>query len=138
MFTALVLAATLAAVPPPAPVSGLDGIALTQVQVPVFTEPSVKNPSAVTFEPSVDHATIDGYELDIMRPDGTVLQTINLGKPAVVTNLCTAAVNVQPIAFGKDYWMRARAVAGTSTSPYANSLNPFERAPGGPTKVIAK
>jgi hypothetical protein len=99
----------------------------------------VKNPSAIEFQPSADHALIDSYELDILRPDGTVLQTINVGKPAPNTsNIATAPINVQPIAFGTGYSMRLRAVAGTARSDYAISLNKFERAPGGPSKLVAK
>jgi len=101
--------------------------------------PDVNNPSAVTFTPSTDHATVDSYELDILRPDATVLQTLNLGKPVPdATNTCTAPVNVQPIAFGSGYSMRIRAKAGTAASDYALSLNKFNRVPGPPTKLIAK
>jgi hypothetical protein len=101
-------------------------------------EAQIKNPSAVEFEPSTDHALVSAYELDILRPDGSVLQTINLGKPAPVLNICKASINVQPVAFGKDYSVRVRALAGTAASDYALSLNKFERAPGSPSKVIAK
>jgi len=101
--------------------------------------PDVNNPSAVTFTPSTDHATVDSYELDILRPDATVLQTLNLGKPVPDgTNTCTAPVNVQPIAFGAGYSMRLRAKAGTAVSDYTVSLNKFNRVPGPPTKLIAK
>lgn len=105
---------------------------------PVQTVADVQNPSAVEFEPSLDHAVIDGYELDILRPDGTVLQTLALGKPAVVNNVCTAPINVQPVAFGTGYSMRARAKAGTAVSANVASLNKFDRVPGGPSKLIAK
>jgi hypothetical protein len=98
----------------------------------------IKNPSAVSFEPSADHALVSAYELDILRPDGTVLQTINLGKPAPVSNVCTAPVNVQPVAFGKDYSVRVRALAGTAASDYVLSTNKFERAPGAPSKLNIK
>ena len=102
--------------------------------------PDVKNPSAVTFTPSADHAAITGYELDIIKPDGvTVLQTLNVGKPTPdATNTCTAPINVQPIAFASGYSVRVRAIAGTSKSDDAISLNKFERAPGAPSKVTAK
>jgi hypothetical protein len=101
-------------------------------------ETQIKNPSLVEFEPSIDHALITAYELDILRPDGTVLQTINLGKPAPVLNVCKVSINVQPIAFGKDYSARVRALAGTAASDYAVSVNKFERAPGSPSKLVAK
>jgi hypothetical protein len=100
------------------------------------TVPDVNNPSAVTFTPSTDHAAIDSYEMDILRPDGTVLQTLNLGKPAPnASNECVAQVNVQPVGFGTGYSVRVRALAGTAASDYAVSVNKFNRVPGGPTKV---
>jgi hypothetical protein len=81
---------------------------------------------------------VSSYELDILRADGSVLQTINIGKPAPVSNLCKAPINVQPVAFGKDYSVRLRAIAGTASSDYSVTSNKFERAPGGPSKVIVK
>jgi hypothetical protein len=101
--------------------------------------PDVKNPSGVTFEPSADHANVTNYELDILRPDGTVLQTLNIGKPTPVNNVATAPVNVQPVAFGTGYSMRLRAIgAGGVTSDYTVSVNKFDRAPGAPSKLTAK
>lgn len=100
--------------------------------------PDVKNPSAVEIGPSPDHATIDSYELDILRPDGTVLQTLNLGKPTPVNGVITAPVNVQPAAFGVGYSLRVRVKAGTATSDYVVSSNKFDRVPGAPSKLVAK
>ena len=115
-------------------------LALILCAVPAVAQtPDVNNPSAVTFGPSLDHATVDSYELDILRPDGTVLQTLNLGKPVPdATNTCTAPMNVQPIAMASGYSIRVRAKAGTAVSDYAVSLNKFNRVPGPPTKLIAK
>lgn len=99
----------------------------------------INNPSSVTFTPSIDHAIIDGYELDILRPDATVLQTLALGKPVPdAANICTASLNVQPVAFGNGYTVRVRAKAGATASDYAVSENKFNRVPGGPSKVIVK
>jgi hypothetical protein len=99
----------------------------------------VNNPSGVTFTASADHATVDSYELDILRPDATVLQTLNLGKPTPdSTQTCTAPLNVQPIAFGAGYSLQLRAKAGTAVSANALSVNKFNRVPGAPSKVIAK
>lgn len=99
----------------------------------------VNNPSAVQFTASTDHGLIDAYELDILRPDGTVLQTLNLGKPTPdATNTCTAPLNVQPIAFASGYTVRVRAKAGTAVSDYAIGQNKFNRVPGPPTKVTVK
>ena len=103
------------------------------------TVPDVDNPSAVEFTASVDHANVDSYELDIQRPDGSVLQTLNLGKPAPdATGTIRANLNVQPIAFGNGYFVRVRAKAGTAVSAYATSVNKFNRVPGGPSKVEVK
>ena len=99
----------------------------------------VDNPSGVEFVASPDHSTVTSYELDILRPDGTVLQTLNIGKPAPnATNVITVSLNVQPIAFGVGYSVRVRAVAGTAHSTYAISVNKFNRVPGGPSKVLIK
>jgi hypothetical protein len=69
-----------------------------------------------------------------------VLQTINVGKPAVnaTDGSCTAAVNVQPIAFNAGYTMRVRAKAGTAASSNTVSVNKFNRVPGGPSKLLIK
>lgn len=105
----------------------------------VVVAQDVDNPSGVQFTISADHAAIDSYELDILRPDGTVLQTLNLGKPTPDANgTVVAPLNVQPVAFGVGYTVRVRAKAGTATSDYANSLNKFNRVPGGPSKVVVK
>jgi uncharacterized protein YfaS (alpha-2-macroglobulin family) len=105
----------------------------------VNVPPDVNNPTGVTFTASADHATIDSYELDILRPDGTVLQTLNLGKPTPdATNTVTAPINVQPIAFAAGYSVRLRAKAGTAVSDYAVSQNKFNRVPGPPSKVTVK
>lgn len=101
--------------------------------------PDVNNPSAVQFIASADHASVDSYELDILRPDGSVLQTLNLGKPTPdTTNTVTAPINVQPIAFASGYSVRVRAKAGTAVSDYAVSDNKFNRVPGAPSKLIIK
>ena len=99
----------------------------------------VDNPSAVSFTVSTDHAAIDSYELDILRPDSSVLQTINIGKPTPDANgVATAPLNVQPIAFGTGYTLRLRAKAGTAASDYTASVNKFNRRPGSPSKLTAK
>jgi len=103
------------------------------------TVPDVNNPSGVTFTASLDHVGLDSYELDILRPDATVLQTLNLGKPTPdATQTCTAPINVQPIAFGSGYSMQVRAKAGTALSANSVSVNKFNRVPGAPSKLIAK
>lgn len=103
------------------------------------TVPDANNPNAVEWIASLDHAAITSYEIDILRPDGSVLQTLNLGKPAPdAQNVCAASLNVQPIAFGAGYSLRMRAKAGTAVSVDTISINKFNRIPGGPSRVIAK
>lgn len=121
--------------------------------VPAFAQTAnVQNPSQVTFTPSPDHALIDSYEMDILKPDGTVLQTLNLGKPVSITNAygtftctatdplsrCYAAVSVQPVAFGVGYSAQMRAKVGSVVGPSNVSDNKFDRVPGGPTKIVIK
>jgi len=99
----------------------------------------VNNPTAVEFTASVDHALLDGYEMDILRPDNSVLQTLNLGKPAPgVNSIIRANINVQPIAFGNGYSVRVRARAGTAASDYVVSSNKFNRVPGAPGTPVVK
>jgi hypothetical protein len=112
------------------------GIALIVTSKVLLSQGDVNNPSAVEFVASVDHATVDGYELDILRPDNTVLQTINLGKPTPnASSVITAPLNVQPISFGNGYSVRVRARAGTAFSDYTVSVNKFNRVPGPPSKL---
>ena len=99
---------------------------------------NVKNPTTITFEPSPDHAMVESYELDLLRADGTVLQTLNVGKPSVVNGVASATINVQPVTFGVNYSARIRARAGSATSDYADSVNKFDRAPGSPSNPRLK
>jgi hypothetical protein len=101
--------------------------------------PSINNPSAVTFTASADHSAIESYEADILRPDGSVLQTLNLGKPTPdAAGTITVTLNVQPIAFAQGYRLRLSAKVGTARSDYALSENTFNRVPGAPSKVAVK
>lgn len=109
------------------------------VAVALYAQGNIRNPSAVQFTASLDQATIDSYDLDILRPDGTVLQTINLGKPVPdATGTITAPLNVQPIAFNIGYSVRVAARAGQTLSDYAVSTNKFDRVPGSPAKLTLK
>ncbi len=54
------------------------------------------------------------------------------------SNVCTASTNVQPIIYNVSYYIKLRAVAGVAKSDDTTSLNPFNRVPGGPSKVIVK
>lgn len=93
----------------------------------------VNNPTAVVWTASTDHAQIDGYTLEILRPDGTVLQTIDAGKPTPNgQNVCRLSINVQPVQFGNGYAMRIRSRAGSAVSEWEPSQNKFNRVPGKP------
>lgn len=97
----------------------------------------VNNPKAVSWVASTDHALIDGYTIDLLKPDGvTVLQTLDGGKPSVSTaGECAFALNVQPVAFGVGYSVRVRARASTAISEWSVSVNKFNRTPGKPGVV---
>ncbi len=110
-------------------------LAFALLQVPA----DVNNPSKVAFTVSSDHAAVTGYELDILRPDGSVLQTLNLGKPTPDgAGNVEAPLNVQPVTFGKGYSVQVRAVANDAFSDNVRSENKFNRVPGGPTKPVVK
>lgn len=94
------------------------------------TTADVDNPTGVTFVASTDHAVIDGYDIDIVNPQGTVIQTINAGKPTPnASNIVTVPLNVQPIAFGDGYTVVVRARAGSVSSTGTVSVNKFNRKP---------
>lgn len=95
----------------------------------------VNNPTGAEWDCSADHATIDGYELDLLRPDGSVLQTLSFldaAKPVPVAGKCRVGLNVQPVAFGVGYSARVRAKGATAYSDYSVSVNKFNRIPGKP------
>jgi hypothetical protein len=98
--------------------------------------PPVKNPNAVEFT-SADHATITGYEVDILS-GATVISTLVLGKGTLAGGIVTLPLNVQPIAFGT-YTLRIRAVA-SATLKSENSVpsDPWDRVPGPPSKPTIK
>jgi len=108
----------------------LSGVAHAQV-------PAIKNPSAVSFN-SADHALVTGYEIDVISSTGMVLQTMLMGKGTQdASGTVTLILNLQPIAFGT-YTLRARAVVGTTKSVDSLPSDPFERAPGQPSKPTNK
>jgi len=99
----------------------------------------VNNPSKIAFTVSADHALVSNYEADIVRPDGSVAQTLNIGKPSPDgAGNVEAPINVQPVTFGKGYWIVVRARANDAVSDDVRSENKFNRVPGGPSKVVAK
>jgi hypothetical protein len=114
-------------------------LALVLIPARAFAQtPDVNNPSKVAFTVSPDHALVTSYELDILRPDGSVLQTLNLGKPTPdASGTVEAPLNVQPVTFGKGYSVQVRSIANDAKSDNAPG-NKFDRVPGAPSKVVAK
>jgi hypothetical protein len=110
-------------------------LALTAAMLQAGT---VKNPRTVEFT-CQDHDRDDQHELDIIRvADGAVIQTLQLGDPAVDTDgKVRTVINVQPIAFG-EYKARVRAVVGTLKSDDSADSNTFERVPGAPSGATVK
>lgn len=108
-------------------------LTLTLLQVP-----AVKNPTAVTFQCSVDHDQASGYELDILRvSDGALMAKLALGLPPKdAQGNCRAVINVMPYAFGV-YQFRARTVAAGAFSYDSPVSDTWERAPGPPGKPVA-
>ena len=105
----------------------------------VASAQTVHNPTMVEFTPSPDHAVITSYELDLVRAsDNAVIQTLNVGKPAVdADGKCRASVNVQPVTFGT-YYAKMRSVAsGVVGLDSPNSEN-WVRSPGAPSKPVVK
>ena len=99
--------------------------------------PPVKNPSAVSFT-SADHATVTGYEVDIVTQAGAVLTTIVTGKGTQAADgTVTLSLNVQPIAFGV-YTLKIRAVAGSVKSVDSVASDTWERVPGPPSKPVVQ
>lgn len=96
----------------------------------------VNNAQSVSWVVSPDHAQIDGYTVELLRPDGTTLQTLDAGKPICSATVpCVYALNVQPVAFGVGYTVRVRARAATAVSDWSVSVNKFNRVPGKPGVV---
>lgn len=101
---------------------------------------ALKNPSAATFTASVDHAQIDKYIIGYFLAGAAApVQTADLGKPTPdATQTCTVALNTMPLSFNKDYTAKVKAVAGTAESDWSTASNPFDRAPGPPSKPVVK
>ena len=106
--------------------------------VPVSAQ--VKNPTILTFT-SADHnhPQATGYEIDIVKPDGTIVQTITVPKASTTVNSAgsvVVAINVQPVAFGL-YTFVSRLMASAIKSPNSPPSDQWERTPGAPSKPVA-
>lgn len=92
------------------------------------------NPTRVIFSCADNHDQHTSHEVDILRVDGTVLQTVILGTaPPDASGDVTLTINVQPIAFGT-YTVRVRAVAGGVKGADSLPSNVWDRVPGAPGK----
>lgn len=111
---------------------------LLLVAVPAFAQvPAVKNPTSVSFT-SPDHATLTGYEIDVINTSGVVVGTILSGKGTQdAAGIVTLTYSIQNLATGT-YTMRIRSVAGTAKSDDSLPSDPFVRAPGAPSKPTVK
>lgn len=93
----------------------------------------VKNPTKAIFT-SPDAASVTGYEVDIIGPTGTVVQTLTFPATAPDANGdVTLTLNVQPVAFGV-YTAVVRAVSAGLKSVNSEPSNTWERVPGQPSK----
>lgn len=104
------------------------------------TAQTLKNPSTAEFTASVDHAQLTKYVIGFFLP-GAVdpVQTADLGKPTPdATQKITVTINVMPLTFGANYTAKVKAVAGTAESIWSEASNPFDRAPGPPSKPAVK
>lgn len=101
---------------------------------------TVKNPSVATFTASADHASITKYTIGYFLPGAVEpVTTSDLGKPTPdASNTCTATLNVMPLTFAANYTAKVKAIAGTAESYWSEASNPFERAPGPPSKPAVK
>lgn len=109
--------------------------------------PPVKNPRTVII-PCDDTSTtnltcadakqVTSYEVDIVRTDGSVLQTLNVpAVPPNASNEVRLAVNVQPTAFGT-YTFVVRAIAAGVETDNSPASDPWTRAPGTPGKPLVQ
>lgn len=119
---------------------GLLLVWLVMIGVGNAQTPPVRNPTGAQFT-SPDHATVTGYEIDIIRvADNSLVQTITIAKSAttvLATGEISVTLNVQPIAFG-EYRCVARAVAGTMKSDNSTPSDIWNRVPGPPSKPVMK
>jgi hypothetical protein len=122
------------------------GLALAMLAIsatPSFAQvPPVKNPVGIAFD-SPDHANaaVTGYMVEIVKTDGSVLQTLQIQKSNTTVRVSdgkvVVTINVQPITFGT-YTFRAFTVAGTVFSVPSPLSDPWERVAGSPSKPIVQ
>jgi len=101
---------------------------------------TLKNPSAGECTASADHAQITKYVIGYFLPGAAdPVQTADVGKPTPdAQNVLRFTINVMPLTFGAAYVAKMKAVAGTAESVWSEPSNPFDRAPGPPSKPVVK
>jgi len=101
---------------------------------------TLKNPSAGECTASADHAQITKYVIGYFLPGATdPVQTADVGKPTPdAQNVLRFTINVMPLTFGAAYVAKMKAIAGTAESVWSEASNPFDRAPGPPSKPVVK
>jgi len=112
---------------------------LVLVSAPVVAQ-TLPNPTGAEWTCSADHAAVTSYDIGWFLAGATSpVSTVDLGKPTGPT-LCTAVINVQPLAFA-EYTAKVRAkITGTPTlySEWSDPSNLFQRVPGKPGGVVVK
>ena len=110
------------------------------IAVAASAQTPIPNPRSAEFTPSPDHAAITSYEIGwFLGAAADPVSTVDIGKPTPnASNICTAAINVMPLAFGDTYTAQIRAKAGTIYSEWSLPSNPFSRIPGQPGGPVVK
>jgi len=95
---------------------------------------NVTNPSVLTFTASIDHAVLTSYVVGFFAAGAQEpMQESDIGKPTPDgTNTVTVTVNTRPIAFGMDYTVKVKSVAGSIVGEWSSASNPWNRRPGKP------
>jgi hypothetical protein len=100
----------------------------------VSAQTPVKNPTLVIVPACPDHDQDTGHEIEILTPQGSSVQVLQVGDPPREPNgEVRFQVNVQPIKFGQ-YVVVVRATAGAVKSDNSPPSDAWERVPGAPSK----
>jgi hypothetical protein len=112
-------------------------IALCVLSLPTLAaaQTPIKNPTRVMFNPGPDAALLTGYEVDIISAGGAVAQTMTFPRQTSDANGdVTLSLNLQPVAFGLYTAVVRNVVVGGLVSINSVASDPWERAPGQPSK----
>ena len=110
------------------------------VLAPAASGQTLRNPGGATFDASADHAQITRYTIAFFLPGATdPVQEVDLAPTCSgVPVKCVATINTMPLAFGVLYTAKVKAYAGAVASDWSEASNPFDRAPGPPTKPVVR